>query len=143
LAYMALGLFIGESGPLHIHFDDAELAETLGFAALVLILADGGITTDWRRMRPSVPVAISVSFIGTLISIGVVALASMWPIGLDWRPAFLLAAVPAPTDAAAAFPVLRRPPLPARPLRLLHGEPGLNHAHAVLPLITAAPHTPP
>jgi cell volume regulation protein A len=26
LAYMALGLFIGESGPLHLHFYEPELA---------------------------------------------------------------------------------------------------------------------
>ncbi len=79
-------------------------------------------------MRPSVPVAISVSFIGTLISIGVVALASMWLIGLDWRPAFLLGAVLAPTDAAAVFSVLRRLPLPARLMGLLEGESGMNDA---------------
>lgn len=141
LAYMALGLFIGESGPLHIHFDDAELAETLGLAALVLILAEGGITTDWRRMKPAVPVAVSVSVLGTLISIGIVAAACIWLLGMDWRFAFLLGAVLAPTDAAAVFSVLRRLPLPSRLMGLLEGESGMNDAPVVIIVITLSAHS--
>ncbi|MBO2459874.1 potassium/proton antiporter [Actinomadura violacea] len=136
LAYMGLGLLIGESGPLHIDFDNAELAETLGLGALVLILAEGGLTTSWRHVRPSVPAALSVSTIGTLISIVVVALAAMWLIGMDWRPAFLLAAVLAPTDAAAVFSVLRRLPLPSRLTGLLEAESGFNDAPVVIIVVT-------
>ena len=83
LVYMGLGLLIGESGPLHIDFEDVELAHMLGFAALVLILAEGGVTTDWRRVRSAVPAAIVVSTIGTLISIVIVALSAMWLIDMD------------------------------------------------------------
>ncbi|MUN40893.1 potassium/proton antiporter [Actinomadura litoris] len=140
LAYMGLGLLVGESGPLHINFDNAELAETLGLAALVLILAEGGVTTNWRQVRPSVPAALSVSTIGTLISILVVALAAMWLIDLDWRPAFLLAAVLAPTDAAAVFSVLRRLPLPARLSGLLEAESGFNDAPVVIIVVTLSAH---
>ncbi|WP_131737150.1 potassium/proton antiporter [Actinomadura roseirufa] len=136
LAYMGLGLLIGESGPLHIDFDNAELAETLGLAALVLILAEGGITTSWRHVRPSVPAALSVSTIGTLISIGVVAGAAIGLLGMDWRPAFLLAAVLAPTDAAAVFSVLRRLPLPSRLTGLLEAESGFNDAPVVIIVVT-------
>ncbi|MEU5882826.1 potassium/proton antiporter [Spirillospora sp. NPDC047279] len=132
LAYMGIGLFIGESGPFHIQFDNAYLAETLGLAALVLILAEGGITTNWRHVRPAVPAALAVSTIGTLISIVVVAVAANWLIGLDWQLAFLLAAVLAPTDAAAVFSVLRRLPLPSRLSGLLEAESGFNDAPVVI-----------
>ncbi|MFG2249271.1 potassium/proton antiporter [Spirillospora sp. NPDC048823] len=141
LAYMGLGLFIGESGPLHINFDDVELAHTLGFAALVLILAEGGVTTSWRHVRPSVPAAIAVSTIGTLISIVVVALSAMWLVDMDWRPAFLLGAVLAPTDAAAVFSVLRRLPLPSRLSGLLEAESGFNDAPVVIIVIALSTHT--
>ncbi|MGP4021894.1 potassium/proton antiporter [Actinomadura sp. 3N407] len=141
LAYMGLGLFIGESGPLHITFDDVELAHTLGFAALVLILAEGGITTSWRHVRSSVPAAISLSTIGTLISIVVVALSAMWLIDMPWQPAFLLGAVLAPTDAAAVFSVLRRLPLPSRLSGLLEAESGFNDAPVVIIVITLSTHT--
>ncbi|TYK49435.1 potassium/proton antiporter [Actinomadura decatromicini] len=141
LAYMGLGLLIGESGPLHINFDDVELAETLGLAALVLILAEGGLTTSWRHVRKAVPAAISVSIVGTLVSILVVGLAAMWLVGLDWRPAFLLAAVLAPTDAAAVFSVLRRLPLPSRLSGLLEAESGFNDAPVVIIVVTLSTHT--
>ncbi|MEU8797280.1 potassium/proton antiporter [Spirillospora sp. NPDC048819] len=141
LAYMGLGLLIGESGPLHINFDDVELANTLGFAALVLILAEGGLSTSWRHVRPSVPAAISVSTIGTLISIVVVALSAMWLIDMPWQPAFLLGAVLAPTDAAAVFSVLRRLPLPSRLSGLLEAESGFNDAPVVIIVIALSTHT--
>ncbi|TDE32764.1 potassium/proton antiporter [Actinomadura sp. 6K520] len=140
LVYMGLGLLIGESGPLHITFDDVELAHLLGFAALVLILAEGGVTTDWRRVRSAVPAAIVVSTIGTLISIVIVAVAAMWLIGMDWRPAFLLGAVLAPTDAAAVFSVLRRLPLPSRLCGLLEAESGFNDAPVVIVVIALSTH---
>ncbi|TDB91066.1 potassium/proton antiporter [Actinomadura sp. 7K534] len=140
LVYMGLGLLIGESGPLHINFEDVELAHMLGFAALVLILAEGGVTTDWRRVRSAVPAAIVVSTIGTLISIVIVALSAMWLIGMDWRPAFLLGAVLAPTDAAAVFSVLRRLPLPSRLCGLLEAESGFNDAPVVIIVIALSTH---
>jgi NhaP-type Na+/H+ and K+/H+ antiporter len=136
LAYMGIGLFIGEDGPLHIQFDNAELAETLGLAALVLILAEGGITTNWRHVRPSVPAALALSTVGILISIVVVACAGFWLLDLDWRLAFLLAAVLAPTDAAAVFSVLRRLPLPSRLSGLLEAESGFNDAPVVIVVVT-------
>ncbi|GAA3932864.1 potassium/proton antiporter [Actinomadura viridis] len=136
LAYMGIGLFMGEGGPFPIEFHDARLAETLGLAALVLILAEGGITTDWRHVRPSVPAALAVSTIGTLISILVVGFAAVWLLDMDWRLAFLLAAVLAPTDAAAVFSVLRRLPLPSRLSGLLEAESGFNDAPVIIVVVT-------
>ncbi|WP_143220462.1 potassium/proton antiporter [Actinomadura sp. CNU-125] len=135
---MGLGLFIGVGGPLHIRFDDAALAETLGLAALVLILAEGGLTTSWRHVKPSVPAALSVATVGTLLSIVIVALPAIWLFGLDWRTAFLLAAALAPTDAAAVFSVLRRLPLPSRVTGLLEAESGFNDAPVVIIVIALA-----
>ncbi|WP_433333411.1 potassium/proton antiporter [Spirillospora sp. CA-294931] len=143
LAYMGLGLLLGEAGPFHIEFDDAKVAETLGLAALVLILAEGGVTTNWRHVRPAMPAALSVSIIGTLISVVIVAMATMWLLDMDWRLAFLLAAVLAPTDAAAVFSVLRRLPLPQRLMGLLEAESGINDAPVVIIVITLSVNTDP
>ncbi len=52
LIYLLMGVALGESG-VGIGFEDAELAHSLGFAALLLILAEGGLTTNWREARPS------------------------------------------------------------------------------------------
>ena len=44
LLYLALGLLLGEDA-LGLEFDNAELAQALGYAALMVILAEGGLTT--------------------------------------------------------------------------------------------------
>ena len=43
-----MGVALGEAG-VGIGFENAELAHALGFAALVVILAEGGLTTSWRE----------------------------------------------------------------------------------------------
>jgi len=45
LLYLGLGLLLGENGVGRLHFDNQEMAKALGFAALVVILAEGGLTT--------------------------------------------------------------------------------------------------
>ena len=131
LLYLALGLLLGESG-LGIEFDNPLLAETLGLAALVLILAEGGITTRWANVREGVPAALSLATVGSAVSIAVVAAAAHWLIGADWRIATLLGAVLAPTDAAAVFSVLRRLPLPSRLSGVLEAESGFNDAPVII-----------
>src|SRR5699024_11558971 len=44
LAYLALGLVLGNA-VLGIDFSNAEVAHSLGFAGLMLILAEGGVST--------------------------------------------------------------------------------------------------
>ncbi|WP_312881381.1 potassium/proton antiporter [Actinomadura alba] len=131
LAYLGLGLLLGESG-FGIRFDNAELAQTLGLAALVVILTEGGLTTNWKDVRPGIPVALSLATIGTAVSVVVVALTGHYLIGFDWRLAFLLGAVLAPTDSAAVFSVLRRLPLPRRLAGSLEAESGFNDAPVVI-----------
>lgn len=144
LAYLGLGLLMGESG-LGVRFNDTALAQTLGLGALVIILAEGGITTNWRRVRSGVPAALSLATLGSLVSVGVVAVAGHALLGMDWRLAFLLGAVLAPTDAAAVFSVLRRLPLPERLAGILEAESGFNDAPVIIVvvLLSAADfHTP-
>jgi NhaP-type Na+/H+ and K+/H+ antiporter len=142
LLYLALGLLLGESG-FGIKFDDPLLAETLGLASLVLILAEGGITTRWADVREGVPAAIALSIVGSAVSIGVVAAAAHWLVGDDWRIAVLLGAVLAPTDAAAVFSVLRRLPLPSRLSGVLEAESGFNDAPVIILVIAlTAEHMP-
>jgi cell volume regulation protein A len=64
-------------------------------------------------------------------------MAHYW-LGLSWQLAVLLAAVTAPTDAAAVFSVLRRVPLPRRLTGPLESESGLNDAPTALLVILAS-----
>ncbi len=131
LVFLGLGLALGEAG-LGVRFDNAELAQALGTSALVLILAEGGLTTNWSHARAAAPVALTLATVGVTVSIAVLAAACHWLLSFGWRDALLLSAVLAPTDAAAVFAVLRKLPLPPRLSGMLEAESGLNDAAAVL-----------
>ena len=134
LMYLGLGLALGSSG-LGIEFDDADLALELGFAALILILAEGGLTTRWEHARPSLGFGLLLATLGSAVSVVVVALAAHYALDLRWELAVLLAAVLTPTDAAAVFSVLRTVPLKPRVTGVLEAESGLNDAPIVVLVI--------
>jgi NhaP-type Na+/H+ and K+/H+ antiporter len=131
LVFLGLGLVLGEAG-IGVRFDNAGLAQTLGLSALVLILAEGGLTTNWAHARDAAPAALMLATIGVVATGVIVAEVSHWLLQLGWREAALLGAVLAPTDAAAVFSVLRKLPLPPRLSGMLEGESGLNDPPSVL-----------
>ena len=131
LIYLLMGVALGEAG-VGIGFEDAELAHALGFAALAVILAEGGLTTSWREARPSMRLGLSLATVGVSVSVTVVAVAAHYLLGLPWELAVLLGAVTSPTDAAAVFSVLRVVPLPQRLIGALEAESGLNDAPTVV-----------
>ncbi|HEY6932262.1 MAG TPA: potassium/proton antiporter [Marmoricola sp.] len=131
LVYLLMGVLLGEAG-LGVQFDDAGLAHALGFAALMLILAEGGLTTSWPELRPVLPLGLSLATVGVAVSVAVMAVADHYLFGLSWQVAVLVGAVTSPTDAAAVFSVLRRVPLPRRLSASLEAESGLNDAPTVV-----------
>lgn len=131
LVYLFMGVLLGEAG-VGIQFTDAGVAHALGFAALMLILAEGGITTNWSEIRPAMPIGVALATIGVAVSVAVVAVGAHYVFDLPWTLAILLGAVTSPTDAAAVFSVLRRVPLPRRLTGTLEAESGLNDAPTVL-----------
>jgi potassium/hydrogen antiporter len=131
LAYLALGLALGEGG-LGIPFEDFELAHVLGLLALALILAEGGLTTRLDLVRPVLPMAAALASVGVLVSVAVVAAPAHLLLGLDLQLALLLGAAVSSTDAAAVFATLRQLRLPPRLVGLLEGESGTNDPLAVI-----------
>ncbi|SFC17733.1 potassium/proton antiporter [Streptomyces aidingensis] len=131
LLYLGIGMLIGQDG-LGVEFSDAELTQVLGYAALVVILAEGGLGTNWRHIRPAVPAAAVLATFGVAVSVAVTAAAAHYLVGLDWQLALVMGAVVSSTDAAAVFSVLRRVPLPRRLSSTLEAESGFNDAPVVL-----------
>lgn len=136
LMYLLLGVVLGDSG-FGINFENDQLAQVLGFAALVVILAEGGLTTSWAEIRPVIRTGAMLATVGVGVGVLVMTLGAHYLLGFEWQLALLLAAVTAPTDAAAVFSVLRRVPLPRRLTGALEAESGLNDAPTVL-LVTLA-----
>jgi cell volume regulation protein A len=137
LLYLAIGVAIGDAG-LGISFDSAELTQVLGYSALVLILAEGGLTTSWDGIKRSVAPAALLSTLGMVVSVAVVGLAAHVVLHVSWTVALLVGAVLSPTDAAAVFSVLRRVPLPRRLTGLLEAESGFNDAPVVILVLALA-----
>src|SRR5258707_4069000 len=63
LVFLGLGLALGEAG-LGVRFDNAALAQALWLSALVLILAEGGLTTNWVHARDAAPAALPLATVG-------------------------------------------------------------------------------
>src|SRR5918993_440615 len=80
LVYLLIGVVLGES-VIGIGFEDAELAHALGFGALAVILAEGGLTTNWRETRDSVLLGLALATIGVTVSVGVVAVGAHYVLG--------------------------------------------------------------
>jgi cell volume regulation protein A len=131
LLYIAIGLIIGEAG-LGLRFDDADLAMVLGSIALAIILAEGGLTTQWPVIRPVLKPAATLATAGVAVSIAVTASIIYLVLDVDLRIAILLGAVVSSTDAAAVFSVLRQLPLQKRPRATLEAESGFNDPPVII-----------
>ncbi|MEU2869207.1 potassium/proton antiporter [Streptomyces olivoreticuli] len=131
LIYLGIGVAIGQDG-IGVHFNDVGLTQVIGYAALVVILAEGGLGTKWHEVRPALPSAALLSTVGVALSVGITASAAHYLAGMDWRQALIIGAVVSSTDAAAVFSVLRNVPLPARLTGVLEAESGFNDAPVVI-----------
>jgi cell volume regulation protein A len=131
LVYLGIGIAMGQDG-FGIHFNNAELTQVIGYAALVVILAEGGLGTKWKQIRPALPAASTMALAGVAVSVGVTAAGAHYLSGLEWRQSLIIGAVVSSTDAAAVFSVLRKVPLPARVTGVLEAESGFNDAPVVI-----------
>ncbi|WP_347353554.1 potassium/proton antiporter [Intrasporangium sp.] len=137
LIYLGLGLLLGK-GVLGIEFDSASTTRVLGYAALVLILAEGGLTTSWQKIRGAVAPAAVLATVGVVVSVLVVAVAVHAFLPLSWTISLLIGAIVSSTDAAAVFAVLRNVPLPRRLSAVLEAESGFNDAPVVILVVAFA-----
>ncbi len=139
LIYLALGVAVGEEG-LGVTFDSASIGLALGYSALILILAEGGLTTSWDSIRPAMGASLVLSTLGVAVSVIVVGVAAHYLLNLPWTTAMLIGGILSSTDAAAVFSVLRTVPLPSRITGLLEVESGMNDAPVVILVLALSQH---
>lgn len=131
LLFLGVGVLIGED-VIGLHFDDAQLAQSLGTAALALILVEGGLTTQWSDVKRLLLPAGTLASAGVAVSVVVTAAGAHFLLGMEWHLALLLGAIVSSTDAAAVFAVLRVLPLPQKTAGLLEAESGFNDAPTII-----------
>jgi cell volume regulation protein A len=130
--FIGVGMAIGSDGTGWISFDDYELARRIGIIALALILFEGGLASGLVEIRPVLRPAISLAFVGTIVTAVIAGLAASWLLGLPVLQGLLLGSILAATDGAAVFGLLRGSTLRRRLARTLEAESGLNDPVAVL-----------
>jgi potassium/hydrogen antiporter len=107
LLFLGLGMLTGSEGPGGIEFDNYGLAFSIGSICLAFILFDGGMRTSWKKVRSILPLGISLSFVGTVVTGIVTGIFAHYILGLSWLSGLLLGAIVSSTDAAAVFSILR------------------------------------
>ena len=131
ITFLGLGMLLGSEGIGGIYFDDAELARSIGIVGLIAILFEGGLTTEWRDVRPVIGPASLLSSLGVVVTMLVTGAAAHVVFDLSWTESFLLGAVVGSTDAAAVFSTLKFTRLRRRLASVLAAESGLNDPTAV------------
>jgi monovalent cation:H+ antiporter, CPA1 family len=126
--------------PLSARFGDfaglfADLpvgAETFIYVFLPLLVFEGAITADVRRILEDAAPILMLAVVATIVCTAVVGFA-LWPIaGLRLVVCLLLGSVVATTDPAAVIAVFRDVGAAARLTRLVEGEALLNDAAAIV-----------
>jgi len=107
LLFLILGMLAGSEGPGRIPFENYKIAFAVGSVCLAFIIFDGGLRTSWKSVRPILPVGISLSFLGTVVTGLTTGVFAHFALGLTWLEGLLLGAIVSSTDAAAVFGILR------------------------------------
>lgn len=110
LLFLLLGMAFGPDG-LGLHFDDYELAESIGHFAMTIILFAAGFETSLSETKPVFKAGSLLSSLGVIITVMLTGLFILFiggkTGGYDLMACLLLAAVMASTDSASVFSVLR------------------------------------
>ncbi len=107
-------------------------AETFIYVFLPLLVFEGALTVDVRRMLEDAAPILMLAVVATIVCTAVVGFA-LWPIaGLPLVVCLLLGSVVATTDPAAVIAVFRDVGAAARLTRLVEGEALLNDAAAIV-----------
>lgn len=131
--FLGVGMLAGSEGIGGIAFEDYALANSIGSAALALILFDGGLRTSLGQVRSAWKPALSLSTLGVVLTSALTGVAAAWVLDLSLLHGMLLGAIVGSTDAAAVFSVLRTSgiKLPDRLSATLEVESGSNDPMAI------------
>ena len=132
LLFLTIGMVVGDGGLGWLNVTDPQTVQSLGVVALTVVLFNGGLGTTGRQLRAGLGPGLVLATVGVAITAGVTALGAMWLLDVPARPAWLLGAIVASTDATAVFAMVRRAPLPPRLASIIQLESATNDPVAIL-----------
>lgn len=132
LVFLLAGLGLGAAWSLAGTAVTPQRLTVVGTLALILILLQGGLDCGLVALRRELTAVLALGLFGTLLTFGLIAVATHLAVGLAWVPSLIVGAMLSPTDPAAVFSVLgvwrQRG---GRVIRLLEGEAGFNDPVAI------------
>ncbi|MDD3743166.1 MAG: potassium/proton antiporter, partial [Lentimicrobiaceae bacterium] len=144
LLFLAVGMLSGSDG-VGIHFENIQVAQTIGTLALAIILFSGGLDTKLSEIRPIIAQGVILATLGVFLTALFTGLFIWWILGLTMSSAgiglitaLLLASTMSSTDSASVFSILRSKGLQLKNnLRpMLELESGSNDPMAYVLVIT-------
>jgi cell volume regulation protein A len=144
LLFLSVGMLCGSDG-LGIHFENIQIAQTIGTIALCIILFSGGMDTKISEIRPIIAQGVVLATVGVLLTAFFTGILVWWVLGMTLKTAgvglitsLLLASTMASTDSASVFSILRSKSLHLKNnLRpMLELESGSNDPMAYVLVIT-------
>jgi NhaP-type Na+/H+ or K+/H+ antiporter len=134
MLYLAVGVALGPHGLRMLEVDPVENAafiERLTEVAVIISLFTAGLKLRIPLKDPRWRTPMRLAFVSMTVTVGLIAIAGVYGIGLSWGSAVLLGAVLAPTDPVLASDVQVEHPFDYDPLRFsLTGEAGFNDGTA-------------
>ena len=134
MVYLAGGVAVGPLGLDLFHVDPvdrAALLERITEVAVIISLFSAGLKLRPPLRDPRWRVPVRLAFLSMTVTVGLIAAAGVWGMGLPLGAAILLGAVLAPTDPVLAADVQVEHPTDGDRLRFgLTGEAGLNDGTA-------------
>jgi len=107
LLFLAIGMLAGSDGIVGIHFDDPRIALFIGVVSLNFILFSGGLSTDWKTVKPILREGIVLSTLGVLLTAISLGTFVYYVTDFTFYESMLLGSIVSSTDAAAVFSILR------------------------------------
>lgn len=133
LLFLALGMLAGVDGPGGINFQDSRLTNYVGTLALIFILFNGGLFTNWTSVKSELFRGALLATAGVFLTALFLFLGAYYLVHLPFEIALLLSAIVSSTDAPAVFAIMRTSKLhlPHRLKSLLEFESASNDPMAV------------
>ncbi|NLX18738.1 MAG: potassium/proton antiporter [Desulfobulbus sp.] len=131
--FLGVGMLAGSEGIGGIAFEDYHFANTIGSAALAVILFDGGLHTTLQAVQASWRAALPLATLGVLLTSLLTGAAAAWILDIPLLHGMLLGSIVGSTDAAAVFSTLRTSGLRLSPrvTAILEVESGSNDPMAI------------
>lgn len=133
LLFLALGMLAGVDGPGRINFQDSQLTNYIGTVALMFILFNGGLFTNWGAVRNELFRGSLLATVGVFLTALFLFLGAFYLFRLPFEIALLLSVIVSSTDAPAVFAIMRTSHLKLAPKlkSLLEFESASNDPMAV------------